>query len=123
MQTVQDVHLDMILSAIGYFESNNHTQIKADHVGYPYVYPSEISGQIPDITSFKFSTFYVTEVEDKEGIGTPETIEQWSAFSRFCQQANRQFCVVVPKSCYDEAVESARTNGITVNLWLTNRKY
>src|SRR3990167_3104637 len=98
LETTEDVHLDMIQSAIGYLESDNHTQIKADHVGETYTQPFPISGEIPDITSLKITTFYATEVETKEGLSSQDTIRQWSAFSRFCESGNRQFCVVVPKS-------------------------
>lgn len=123
MKTREEVHTEMLFSAIRYFESNRHINIKADHVGDPYVKPNIISGQIPDITSWKDSIFHVTEVETQESIGTQHTLDQWSAFSQNTDGMSKKFVVVVPQSCLSEAEKFANQYHIRVDIWLHNSQY
>lgn len=123
MQKREEIHTSMLLQTISYLKDKGHTQIKADHVGYPYDKPMPISGLIPDITSVYNSVFYVTEAETEESIGIDDTISQWSAFSKFTNESGKKFVVNVPKSCLADAKESAIKNGIRVDEWLYDARY
>ncbi|NSW84045.1 MAG: hypothetical protein HPY90_12370 [Syntrophothermus sp.] len=51
--------------------------------------------------------------ENPAGIGTRETLDQWRAFDA----SWKEFHVIVPERCLEEAEKSARDNLITVDRW------
>ena len=116
--TLKTLHDKLVLKTISYLLRQEHSNIKADHAGDLYEAPKPISGEIPDITSELNSVFHVTEVEAKEGIGTPETIAQWKKFSAATNGINSLFFVSVPESCLKTAQESAKFNAIRVDMWI-----
>ncbi|KKR29995.1 MAG: hypothetical protein UT61_C0016G0006 [Candidatus Woesebacteria bacterium GW2011_GWA1_39_8] len=123
LKTREEVHNSILLQTVGHLENQGHTNIKADHIGYPYEQPTSISGYMPDITSFLNSVFQVTETETKESVGTQETANQWSAFSKATNGYSKKFVVNVPKTCLEDAKRFAQEKGIRVDGWLYDSRY
>lgn len=110
-------HDKMVKSAVNYYQNNGYSGIRADHIGYPNT-PDQIAGNIPDITCYNGNIFCISEVETAESYNTPKTLDQLKTFSSAAISDNSHFHVVVPVSVLEDAKNSARMNGIKVDLWL-----
>lgn len=117
-----DVHTDMIRSAIEYYRGNNYTGIRADHLNSQNP-PDEIDGNIPDITCFVGNVPCISEIETADSYNTQQTLEQLQSLSRSSRKIGGQFHMVVPTSVLSQAKAFASKNGIAVDLWLQNNRY
>jgi hypothetical protein len=116
-----DVHKSLINTRVNGYKNEGHTSLKADIDSYDQ--PSEINGFIPDITSRKNDTFFITEAETCKTIDTEHTENQWKAFHDYALKNNAKFNVVIPESCFAKAKKIAKEIGVTVNRWYYNSNY
>jgi hypothetical protein len=109
----EEVHNRLIRALVNRYKEEGYTNIKADHINHPNGAPDPVNGYRPDISAQKGSTYLIAEAETCDTIGTQETLDQWRAFDA----SWKEFHVIVPKRCFEEAEKSARDNLITVDQW------
>lgn len=109
----EEVHNQLIRALVNHYNQEGYTNIKADHINHPNGAPDPVNGYRPDISAKKGSIHVIAEAETCDTLGTKETIDQWRAFS----VSRKEFHIIVPKRCFEEARKSAEDNLITVNQW------
>jgi hypothetical protein len=73
-------------------------------------------GHFPDITGQK-GNFKVFEVETDDSISDQHTEDQWTLFSRWSQENDAVFWVVVPQHCVAAARKRLNELNIQAKVW------
>lgn len=94
-------HKDLVGMMANYFKAQNYSNVKADLDGWDT--PTEINGHVPDVTATINGISIILEAETCKSIDTTDTKDQLKAFYEAAKSGNREFHLVVPKSCMTAA--------------------
>ena len=116
----QSDHDRMVKHVAEFLVSKHYRDVKADLPGWPtpekIVWTSTNEGHIPDVTAMG-QLFNLFEVETDDTINIDHTADQWKLFSRYAEQHNAVFWVVVPGGSKLKAEQRIKQLGIKADVW------
>ncbi len=119
----QSIHDTMVKDAVNYLRSEGFTDIKADLGSYPQptkiIWKATGQGHIPDVETTN-GKHCILEVETCDSISDSHTADQWKLFSRFANEHEAEFWVVVPMGYKYNASSRLTELGIQAKIWELN---
>lgn len=114
------LHDQMVKSVAIKYQSDGHSNVRADHIGHINGAPVNHGGFIPDVTATHGTTgqHIICEVETADTVNTQHTYDQLITFRKVADQMNALLHVGLPyQSDLIEAKAVIGSWGIKVDQW------